>query len=111
MGLGVDYGVYNKGFIPIYLSNRIKLYKSSSNNTSFSLANRIGGVIYDSKPKFYYSTGLTFLYEVFNVSLIYEGAYLKKGDLKHKIGIGFGIRFGDYRIKKVKVETLLEKNL
>lgn len=130
LGIGLEYNFYNfskkndaifnKYLIPIYFLTKTNLYKTYDNDITVSLINRIGFATYKRqnnklKSSFYSALGIQIEYAVFNFTVLYDLAIIpkeiKNERIQNKISVNLGIRFGDYKIKKPKVETILEKNI
>lgn len=115
--IGIEYLPYNKGiidlglgsyysfsnYISIYQLSKINLYKSYDNKNTIALLGRLGLQTNFKKPQFYGAIGLQAEFNLFSTSFIY--------DTSHNIGINFGVRFGDFVIKKVEVKTILQKGI
>lgn len=109
IGLGTSYE-YPYKFIPLYLVNKIDLYRSKDNIKEFNLyiIDRFGLGIDSRKLSIDYSLGLGFHYREFLIELSYDGAYLPSiKKYKNELSLSLGIRLGDFIQQKKKY--LVEK--
>lgn len=108
-GLGTSY-IYENKFIPLYLINRIDIYRSKDNLKEFNVyfLDKFGLGVDNKKLSLDYFLGFGMHYRLVQVELYYNGSYhTMNKKYSSDVGLSFGLRFGDFIGKKKK--TLVNK--